>query len=155
MINIKIICFNKMSKEYLEIYNLYLNKLKKFVDINIVEITESSTNDIKTNMARNEEAIKTKIKNINDPNIFLLEIDAIQQTSEAFAKTICDIKDFKGGNVTFIIGPSDGFSYNFKTLIKNKISFGKLTLPYNLVRVVLLEQIYRSIKIIRKEPYHK
>ncbi|AOG60233.1 23S rRNA (pseudouridine1915-N3)-methyltransferase [Spiroplasma helicoides] len=153
--NIKILCYNKLHKEYKEIYNYFLNKLKNNVILELIEIDEAVNGDLKLIQNKNEEAISKKLNNLKDYEHILLEISASQSSSEDFAKMIENNKDFKGAKIAFIIGPSDGFSQEFRQKYNNKLSFGKITLPYNLVRIILLEQIYRSIKIIKNEPYHK
>ncbi|QEH61643.1 23S rRNA (pseudouridine1915-N3)-methyltransferase H [Spiroplasma chinense] len=152
---IKLFCFNKLSKEYLEIYNYYFTKVKKYSDLEVVEIAEFDSGDVKSNQAKNEENLNKKLVDLKDWEVFLLEINAKQYESESFSKLIQDNKDFKGAKLAFIIGPSDGFSYEFRKSCKNQLSFGNMTYPYSLIRIILLEQIFRSIKIMRKEPYHK
>ncbi|WP_339021481.1 23S rRNA (pseudouridine(1915)-N(3))-methyltransferase RlmH [Spiroplasma endosymbiont of Atherix ibis] len=152
---IKLICFNKINKEFKEPYEFYINKIQKHCDLEIIEISEFEHVDIKSNMIKNEQIIFSKLKELKNFEIFLLDINAKQYSSEEIAKLLEKNKNYKGGNICLIIGPSDGFSKEFKSLYQNKISFGLITLPYNLVRIVLLEQIYRGFKISKNQKYHK
>ncbi|AGR41970.1 23S rRNA (pseudouridine(1915)-N(3))-methyltransferase RlmH [Spiroplasma diminutum] len=152
---IKLICFNKVNKEFKEIYQFYIDKLKNHCDLEIIEINEFDHGDMKSNMNKNEQNIDLKLKEIKDFEIFLLDINSKMYSSEMIAETIQEVQNYKGGKICFIIGPSDGFSENFRKTYKNKISFGLITLPYNLVRVVLLEQLYRGFKISKNQKYHK
>ncbi|QBQ07526.1 23S rRNA (pseudouridine1915-N3)-methyltransferase [Spiroplasma gladiatoris] len=147
--------FNKITKEYKEIFEYYFKKLIKNININIIELEEYSKADFVSNQLKNEELINKKIKDFKDFELFLLDINSKQYTSIEFAKIIENNKNFKSAKIGFIIGPSDGFSNEFKKNFNKKISFGNLTLPHQLVRIILLEQIYRAFKIINNEPYHK
>ena len=82
-------------------------------------------------------------------------IEGTQFSSEDFAKKIEATAVAGNGEITFIIGGSFGLSDEVKSLGKLKLSFGKLTLPHQLMRVVLLEQIYRAFSILNNSKYHK
>ncbi|MDO5329320.1 MAG: 23S rRNA (pseudouridine(1915)-N(3))-methyltransferase RlmH [Coriobacteriia bacterium] len=82
-------------------------------------------------------------------------IEAKEFSSEAIAKKISSITLNGQSHIVFIIGGSTGLPEDIKRSSDFKLSFGKITLPHNLARVVLLEQIYRSFKIINGETYHK
>ncbi|ALD66184.1 23S rRNA (pseudouridine(1915)-N(3))-methyltransferase RlmH [Spiroplasma cantharicola] len=152
---IKIICFNKVNKEYKEVYKTYIDKLKNHCTLEVIEINEFDHGDIKSNMVKNEQNINLKILESKEYEFFLLDINAKQYSSELIAQTLQENQNYKSGKICFIIGPSDGFSEDFRNIHKNKISFGLITLPYNLVRIILLEQIYRGFKIIKNQKYHK
>lgn len=152
---IKIFCFNKMNKEFLEIYRYYVQKLSKFTDIEVVEVNEFVSGDIKSNMTKNEDNLEKKIVDCKDFEFYLLDISGKQYPSEKFAELLITNQDFKNAKLAFIIGPSDGFSAEFRAKFSQKLSFGIPTFPYNLIRIILLEQIYRGFKINRNEPYHK
>ena len=85
----------------------------------------------------------------------LLDIGGIQRSSEGFSKRL-DALALQGINhVAFVIGGSCGVSADVRARANETLSFGPITLPHNLARVVLLEQLYRACKISRGEPYHK
>ena len=94
-------------------------------------------------------------KHINDRDyIVTLEIEGKQMTSVEFANKIDNIL-IENSNVDFIIGGSYGLSADIKNMSRLHLSFSKMTFPHQLMRVILLEQIYRSYRIIHNEPYHK
>ncbi|PPE05245.1 23S rRNA (pseudouridine(1915)-N(3))-methyltransferase RlmH [Williamsoniiplasma lucivorax] len=154
--NINIICFGKMDdKNSLALLLNYQNKIKFYSKLNFVELKEEINLDLKSAQVKNEKLLEEKLNNFKNTTIILADIQGVDVTSEQLAKMIETNKDFQGANLTFIIGPSDGFSDEFKNKYPHKISFGKITLPHQLFRIILLEQIFRSFKIINHEKYHK
>ena len=87
--------------------------------------------------------------------VLALDLKGKQFSSEEFSKKITDISLNSFSSITFIIGSSNGVSENIKNFMNQRISFGKITMPHGLFRAVLLEQIYRSFKILNNESYHK
>lgn len=85
----------------------------------------------------------------------LLAIDGKQRSSESLAQRIDALKLSGTSDIAFVIGGSDGVSEAVRARADETLSFGPITLPHNLARVVLLEQLYRAQKISRGEPYHK
>lgn len=88
------------------------------------------------------------------PLLVLLESRGKEMTSEQFAEFIEAQHSADVQQLIFAIGPADGFSDGARNLANKIVSLGKMTLPHELARVVLLEQIYRAFTIIRKHPYH-
>ena len=110
--------------------------------------------------SRSRSNVKGNVKarsNICSPSahIFLLAIEGQQRTSLEFSQHLDDLKLDGISDFAFIIGGSGGVSSAVYESASELVSFGKITLPHNLARVVLLEQIYRAFKISRGEPYHK
>ncbi|ASP28533.1 23S rRNA (pseudouridine1915-N3)-methyltransferase [Spiroplasma corruscae] len=153
--SIKIVCFNKVSNEYRDLNEFYINKINKFINIELIEIKEINYGNPKEYMAKNEYNINERLNKFKNYDTYLLEINSTQIDSTKFSKIINNCIDTNSGNICFIIGPSDGYSESFKSKFKNQISFGKITFPHQLVRIILLEQIYRSFKIIKNQKYHK
>lgn len=87
--------------------------------------------------------------------IIALDIAGRALSSEQLARTIEERSIDGVSHLVFVIGGSDGLTSEVKARAALRMSFGPITLPHNLARVVLLEQIYRAFKIIRREPYHK
>lgn len=85
----------------------------------------------------------------------LLALHGQQLSSEKIASLLRDVKDFKKAKLMFIIGGSHGFNLTIGTVVTFQLSFGAITLPHQLCRLILLEQIYRGFKIINNEVYHK
>lgn len=147
---IKIICVGKLKEKYLkQAVEEYSKRLSKYTKLEIIELPDES----------NEKALKLEsekiIKNIKDNDyVITLEIEGNNLTSEELAKKI-DTTLITNPNITFVIGGSYGLDKTIKERSNYSLSFSKLTFPHQLFRVILLEQIYRSFKIINNENYHK
>lgn len=88
------------------------------------------------------------------PVLVLLDARGRQFTSEEFAELLRDQQDRGTQNLFFGVGPADGFSDKARGAADLILSFGKMTLPHELARIVLLEQIYRAFTILKGHPYH-
>ncbi|QHX35833.1 23S rRNA (pseudouridine1915-N3)-methyltransferase [Spiroplasma sp. TIUS-1] len=154
---IKIICFNKVDKEFKDAIKYYSDKVSKLCNFEVIELNEISTINQTKNMIENmkvlNQRLNTLIENRFQP--IVLDVNSKVIDSIELKNIIEHNKDVGTGNLVFIVGPSDGFSEEFKQNNYTKISFGKITLPHILFRVVLFEQIYRSFKIMNNDKYHK
>lgn len=144
---IRIIALGKIKEEYLKnAIADYEKRLSKYHKIEIIELRDDE--DILV-----EEAQIIKYLNNRDYNI-ALDIKGTKVSSPDLANIID--KTFNHyGNINFIIGSSNGLTDKIKEMVQLKISFGDITMPHGLFRVVLLEQIYRAFKINNHESYHK
>ena len=142
----KIICVGKLKENYLkDATNEYLKRLSKYTKIELIELKDSNIHD---------EA-DLILKNINDKEfVITLEIEGNTLTSKELSQKI-ESWLINNSNITFVIGGSDGLDEKVKKRSNYKLSFSNLTFPHQLFRVMLLEQIYRSYKIINNETYHK
>lgn len=148
---IKIICPGKIKEQYLkEAISEYQKRLSKYTKLEIVEI-EDEPNKEKA-LTIEAEKIKKHIKE-ND-YIITLEIEGKKISSKELANLI-DKTLITNSNIVFIIGGSYGLDNSIKARSNYHLSFSNLTFPHQLFRVILLEQIYRSFKIINNESYHK
>ena len=149
---IKIIAVGKIKEEYLkEAIKEYTKRLSKYTKINIIEVDDEDF-DINKTLLKEKENI---IKYINEKDyIITLEIEGNQIDSIEFSKKIESTLNYNS-DITFIIGGSYGLHDDIKRMSNYKLSFSKMTFPHQLFRVMLLEQIYRSYKIINNESYHK
>ena len=144
---IKIICVGKIKEKYLtDLINDYKTRISKYHKIEIIELKDNDIN------SESEEILK--IINPKDYNI-CLDIKGESYDSISLSNMINDIFSSGKGTITFIIGGSNGVNENVKNKCDKLISFSKLTFPHGLFRGILLEQIYRSFKIINNESYHK
>lgn len=143
---IKIICVGKIKEKYLkEGIEDYSKRIKKYHKIELIELNDSNM----------EEEAKEIIKYINPKDyVITLEIEGNIVSSEQLSQMI-DKTFITHPNIVFIIGGSDGISNSIKNISNYKLSFSKLTFPHQLFRIILLEQIYRSFKIMNNETYHK
>lgn len=145
---IKIICFGKLKENYLlNAVNDYYERVNKYHKISILELKDSE------NIFDEEKELLKTIQNDKSYKI-LLDIKGEEVSSIEFSTLIND-KLTHFSSITFIIGSSNGVSENIKNFMNQRISFGKITMPHGLFRAVLLEQIYRSFKILNNESYHK
>lgn len=150
---IKIVCVGKIKESfYRDAVDEYKKRLSKYTKLEIIEVDDVSNSNELISIAKEKDQILKKIS-IKD-YIVTLEIDGEKLASITLAKKIENILN-KNPNITFIIGGSNGLHPEIKSLSNFKLSFSDLTFPHQLFRVVLLEQIYRSFKIINNESYHK
>lgn len=150
---IKIICVGKVKEKfYREAIEEYKKRLSKYVKLEIIEVPDINDSNIKVILEKERDLIK---KNINIKNyIITLEIEGKMLSSEQFSKKIEDTF-ISYPNITFIIGGSYGLHDDIKKLSNYNLSFSRMTFPHQMFRVILLEQVYRSYKIINNESYHK
>ncbi|MBQ8892468.1 MAG: 23S rRNA (pseudouridine(1915)-N(3))-methyltransferase RlmH [Bacilli bacterium] len=149
---IRIICIGKIKEKYLiDAIEEYKKRLSKYTKLEILELPDVSY-DLKKTLEVEKEEILKNIK-LSDYNI-LLDIDGRELTSIELANSIDKIR-INNSNINFIVGGSYGVHDDIKRLANDRISFSKLTFPHQLFRVILLEQIYRSFKILNNEEYHK
>ena len=143
---IKIICIGKLKEKYLiDLTSDYIKRINKYHKLELIELKDS---DIITEGKEIDKYIKPQ------EYIITLEIEGNKHNSVEFSKKI-DNWLMTYSNITFIIGGSDGISDSIKNKSNYKLSFSDLTFPHGLFRGFLLEQIYRSFKIINNETYHK
>ena len=158
--NIQIICIGKLKEKYwTDAVAEYMKRLSRYASVEIVELKESRLPD-KAGPAE-EEKVKAEegreiLKAIKDGTyVITLEIQGKQLSSEELSAKIDSLGLEGKSDVAFVIGGSLGLSAEVSKRADFKLSFSKMTFPHQMMRVVLLEQIYRSFKIIRHEAYHK
>ncbi len=143
---IRIICVGKIKEKYLkDAIEDYKKRISKYQKIEIVEVLDSDINSEKDLI----------LKNIGKRDyVITMEIEGNNINSLELAQKID--KTFITNNIiTFIIGGSEGLHEDVKKIANYKLSFSKMTFPHGLFRVILLEQIYRTFKILNHETYHK
>lgn len=144
---IKILCVGKIKEKYLnDLINDYKTRITKYHKIEIIELKDSNIT--------NESNEILNYLNEKEFNI-CMDINGKEYTSVELSKIIDNIFTNGYGNITFIIGGSDGINELVKNKCNLRLSFSKLTFPHGLFRGILLEQIYRSFKILNNESYHK
>ena len=144
---IKIICLGKIKEKYLnDLISDYKDRISKYHKIEMIELKD--TNNLE------EEGINI-LKHINNQDyVISLDIDGKEFDSVSLSKVL-DNAFMTHGTITFIIGSSNGLHENVKNKSDLRLSFSKLTFPHGLFRGILLEQVYRSFKILNNETYHK
>lgn len=150
---IKIICVGKIKEKFIrEAIDEYLKRLSKYTKVEIIELNDYDLDNEQLTKEKEKEAI---LKSIGPKDyIITLEINGNMLTSEEFSQKL-DKVFISNPNISFIIGGSYGLSDEIKKISNYPLSFSKMTFPHQLFRVILLEQIYRSYKIINNESYHK
>lgn len=160
MIKVSVIAVGKLKEKYLrDACDEYLKRLGAFSKVNIVEINEErcsdNPSDTEIELVKKKEGERILSKIPKGAYVIPMCIEGTQFSSEDFSKKLSDISIAGFGEVAFIIGGSFGLSDEVKQAGKLKLSFGKLTLPHQLMRVVLLEQVYRAFSIASNSKYHK
>ena len=161
--NIEIICVGKLKEKFwTDAIAEYSKRLGRFCKLTITELAEVRLAD---NAGPAEEAavIKAESENIlkklesrgSGSYVIALDVLGRQKTSEELAKTLSDLALDGKSTVYFIIGGSLGLSPELLGKVDYRLSFSKMTFPHQLMRVVLLEQVYRAFKINNHEKYHK
>ena len=158
--NIKIIGVGKLKEKYLKQgIAEYAKRLGKFCKFEIVEVPDEKAPEKLS--AAEMEGVKEKegeriLAKIRDKEyVYALAIEGKERSSEEFAQEIAQLTTYGKSDITFIIGGSLGLSPAVLKRAETKISFGRFTLPHQLMRVVLSEQIYRAFMINNGSPYHK
>ncbi len=159
MLSIQVICVGKLKETYLKsAIDEYSKRLSKYCKLAIVELPDEKIPE-KLNASLSDD-IKSKecdniIKHIKkDSYVICLDLTGKHFTSEEFSAEIEHIS-MLSSNITFIIGGSLGLTKNLLDFCNQKICFSKMTFPHQLIRVFLLEQLFRSFKISNGETYHR
>jgi len=158
--NITIIAVGKLKERYFtEAVEEYTKRLERYCKLNIIEVADEKT-PAKNSAILNEQIKKKEAESIlrflkEDAYVVTLEIEGNHQTSEQFADMIDKLGISGISHIIFIIGGSLGLHESVMKKANYHLSFSKMTYPHQLMRVILLEQIYRGYRIIHLEPYHK
>lgn len=158
--NITIICVGKIKEVfYRDAIAEYTKRLSRYCKLKIIEVADENTPQNASEAL--EEQIKEKeaeriLKSISD-NMYViaLAIEGKSYDSVSFAKHISALATGGKSDLAFIIGGSLGLSHQIYQRANEFISFSAMTFPHQLMRVILLEQIYRGYRINNNEPYHK
>lgn len=154
---INVVCVgNIKEKYYTDACDEYLKRLSKFHTINIIEVAEEKLG--KNANAGDIEKVKicesVRIEKQLKGHVVLLDIKGKSYTSEGFAKKLSDLQNI-ASTITFVIGGSFGVSDDLRNKCDDKLSFSAFTFPHQLMRVILVEQIYRATTILNNITYHK
>lgn len=159
MLSIDIICVGKIKENYLkDAISEYSKRLSRYCKLAIIELSDERIPDkLNPNLAseikaKECNAILNHIK--KDSYVFALDLKGKQYSSEDFSSTL-DSLSMQTSHITFIIGGSLGLNETLLQSCSQKICFSKMTFPHQLIRVFLLEQIFRAFKISTGETYHR
>jgi 23S rRNA (pseudouridine1915-N3)-methyltransferase len=160
VMNIKIIGVGKLKEKYFKDgIAEYAKRLGRFTKFQIVEVPDEkapeslSSSEMETVKQKEGERILSKIK--DKEYVFALAIEGKERSSEEFSKELTQLATYGHSDITFVIGGSLGLDAAVMKRSNAQISFGRFTLPHQLMRLVLTEQIYRAFMINEGSPYHK
>ncbi|MGA8942279.1 MAG: 23S rRNA (pseudouridine(1915)-N(3))-methyltransferase RlmH [Thermoactinomyces sp.] len=157
---IQIITVGNLKEKYLkQACAEYLKRLTPYARMEIIEVAEEKAND-HVHPSQIEQILEKEGKRIlrhcsRDVYVIALAIEGQSFTSTAFARKINQLATYGNSHLAFVIGGSYGLSPDILQRADLTLSFSKMTFPHQLIRLFLLEQIYRSFKINRGETYHK
>lgn len=160
MLHINIICIGKIKETFFKgSIGEYSKRLSKYCNLKIIELPDEKVplkiND-KIISSIKEKECNNIISNLpKDTYIIALDLKGKQYSSEEFANHINDISINLKSNITFIIGGTLGISSKLLNICNEKVCFSKMTFPHQLIRIFLLEQLFRSFKILNGETYHR
>ncbi|MDO5457893.1 MAG: 23S rRNA (pseudouridine(1915)-N(3))-methyltransferase RlmH [Atopococcus tabaci] len=158
--NIEIVCVGKLKEKYLKQgIAEYQKRLDAYCKIKIIEVADEAAqenlSESEAQMVLEKEAGRILSKITPDRKVIVMAIEGNLVTSEQLAKKIDDYGTYGNSKLTFIIGGSLGLSDEIKKQADWSISFGRITLPHQLMRLILVEQIYRAFRINHGHAYHK
>ncbi|MBU5311363.1 23S rRNA (pseudouridine(1915)-N(3))-methyltransferase RlmH [Tissierella carlieri] len=158
--NIRIVAVGKIKEKYIqEGIKEFTKRLSRYCSLDIIEIDDEKAPE---NLSEKEmEIVKTKEgerilgKIPQNSFVIALAIEGKQLSSEELSEKMADLMINGINDITFVIGGSLGLSIDVMNRSNFKLSFSKMTFPHQLMRLILLEQIYRGWRIMKGEPYHK
>lgn len=158
--NISIISVGKLKEKYLKQgIDEYLKRLGPYAKIDLIEVADEKApenlSDAEMEQIKAKEGERILAKTTDDTYVIILAIGGKMLSSEQLASEIDRLATYGKSKVAFVIGGSLGLSKEIEQRADFALSFSKMTFPHQLMRLVLLEQVYRAFRINRNEPYHK
>lgn len=152
IMNFSVICIGKLKERFWqEAAGEYVKRLGRFGKISVVELAESRLDD----SAEESREILAEIEKLGQCYVIALDVGGKSLSSEELASKISDLAIGGTSHIIFVIGGSNGFDDSVRERADFRLSFSAFTFPHQLMRVILLEQIYRACKINAGEKYHK
>ncbi|WP_391205970.1 23S rRNA (pseudouridine(1915)-N(3))-methyltransferase RlmH [Psychrobacillus sp. L4] len=158
--NIQIISVGKLKEKYLKLgIEEYAKRLSSYAKMDLVEVADEKApenlSDADMEIVKKKEGERILAKISADTYVIALAIDGKMKSSEQLASDLESLMTYGKSKIAFVIGGSLGLHEEVLKRSDEKLSFGKMTLPHQLMKLVLIEQIYRAFRIIKNEPYHK
>ncbi len=157
---VTLICVGKLKEKYLaQGVEEYVKRLSRYCSLEIIELADEKTPDNASSVV--EDMIKKKegeriLKALKDDSYCIaLAIDGVMLSSPELAQKVDALGVAGTSHISFVIGGSLGLSEEVLRRADYKLSFSKMTFPHQLMRMILLEQVYRAYRIIHNQPYHK
>ena len=160
MLTINIICTGKIKEDYLKgAIQEYSKRLSKYCNLNIIELPDeklpNNLNETIEGNIKNKECQNAMTHIKKDSYVICLDLKGKELSSEEFSRKIEDISLNSSSSITFVIGGTLGLNKEILAKANESICFSKMTFPHQLIRVFLLEQIFRAFKISKGETYHR
>jgi 23S rRNA (pseudouridine1915-N3)-methyltransferase len=159
-VNISIISVGKLKEKYLKMgIDEYIKRLSSYAKMDIIEVPDEKApenlSDADMLIVKEKEGERILNKISDDSYVIALAIKGKEHTSESLANKIDQLATYGNSKVVFVIGGSLGLSDAVMKRADDTLSFSKMTFPHQLMKLILVEQIYRAYRINRNEPYHK
>lgn len=150
----KIICVGKIKEKFITSgIEEYVKRIKGFTKFEIVEVKEVNTQNIQNNIITEGDFILKKIQ--TDDYVITLEILGKEYNSKELSELLGNLKTYGNSSIVFVIGGSNGLDDKVKQRSNLALSFSRFTFPHQLMGLILVEQIYRSLTIENNKDYHK
>lgn len=158
--NISIITVGKLKEKYLKQgIEEYLKRLSAYAKVEVVEVADEKApeelSDLEMLQVKQKEGERILAKVSQDTYVIALAIQGKMQSSEELADALDKLATYGKSKIAFVIGGSLGLSDEVVKRSNEQLSFSRMTFPHQLMRLILVEQIYRAFRINRGEPYHK
>lgn len=158
--NIKIVVVGKLKEKYLKMgIDEFLKRLSAYAKVEIVELADEKTPEslspAEEKQVKDKEGARILDKIGDNEYVIVLAIEGKQCSSEQFGDKLDKLATYGHSKVTFVIGGSLGLGEAVYNRANELISFSKMTFPHQMMRLFLLEQVYRGFRIAKGEPYHK
>lgn len=158
--NITIVSVGKLKEKYLKMgIDEYVKRLGSYAKMDLIEVPDEKApeqlSDAEMEIVKKKEGERILSKISDGTYVIALAIDGKMKSSEQMAADIENLMTYGTSKISFVIGGSLGLHNDVLKRADEKLSFGKMTLPHQLMKLVLIEQIYRSFRIMKGEPYHK
>lgn len=158
--NISIVTVGKLKEKYLKMgIDEYLKRLNAYAKVEVIEVADEKApeelSESEMIQVKQKEGERILAKISQDTYVIALAINGKMQSSEELADTLDKLATYGKSKIAFIIGGSLGLSEEVLKRANEQLSFSKMTFPHQLMKLILVEQIYRAYRINRGEPYHK
>lgn len=158
--NITIVSVGKLKEKYLKMgIDEYAKRLSSYAKIEFVEVPDEKApenlSDADMEIVKRKEGERILAKISDGTYVVALALDGKMKSSEELADGLEKLATYGQSKVAFVIGGSLGLHDDVLKRADEKLCFGRMTLPHQLMKLVLVEQIYRSFRIMKNEPYHK
>ncbi|KMY46228.1 50S rRNA methyltransferase [Bacillus sp. FJAT-27916] len=158
--NISIVTVGKLKEKYLKQgIEEYTKRLSAYAKIDIIEIPDEKAPETLSEQemlqVKGKEGERILAKVPDDAHVIALAIEGKMKSSEELADTLDKLATYGKSKIVFVIGGSLGLSKDVMKRANDTLSFSKMTFPHQLMRLILVEQVYRAFRINRGEPYHK